>query len=128
LGFDNFLKPAPTKPKDWAGVAVVVEQQERHSPCLGSRYCLYQYIINYGAKLCFFSLLEVLSGSTAAVEPDIVLGGLCGLLGGLLTPERPKKVELLIWAKIHKYRLAKLAQVAVSLEEAGCQMPEFLVA
>jgi hypothetical protein len=34
-------------------------------------------------------------GSSATLEYDIVLGGLCGLLGGLLSPERPKKVELL---------------------------------
>jgi hypothetical protein len=46
--------------------------------------------------------------SPATVEYDIVLGGLGGLLGGLLTPEGRKKVELLIWAKLTEYRLAKL--------------------
>jgi hypothetical protein len=34
---------------------------------------------------------------------------------GLLTPERRKKVELRPWAKLNKYSLAKLGQVAVSL-------------
>jgi hypothetical protein len=40
----------------------------------------------------------------------------------------PKKVELLIWAKLNKYRLAKLGQVAVSLEEAGAQVSQLFVA
>jgi hypothetical protein len=61
-------------------------------------------------------------GSPATVECDIVLGGLCGLLGGLLSPERRKKVELLPWAKLTKNHLAKLGRVTVSLEETGCRL------
>jgi hypothetical protein len=63
-------------------------------------------------------------GSPATLEYDIVLGSVCGLvLGGLLTPERRKKVEWLPWIKLTKYyHLAKLGKVAVSLEEAGCRI------
>jgi hypothetical protein len=38
-----------------------------------------------------------------------------GLLGGLPPLHLPKMVEMLIWAKLNKYRLGKLGQVAVSL-------------
>jgi hypothetical protein len=37
-------------------------------------------------------------------------------------------VELLIWAKLKIYRLAKLGYVAVSLEEAGARVWDFFVA
>jgi hypothetical protein len=56
-------------------------------------------------------------GFSAVVEYDIVLGGLCSLLGASSLK--------LPWANLKKYRLAKLAQGTALLHYFRRMVPEF---